>query len=174
MIYIKILGCILILASSAGIGFFFSGELRNRIADLKELKKLIFLLRGDIRYANTPLPEAVQAMSVRHDGKYKHFLTVIAQRLNELGGVSFCSIWKNAVEKELGKTSLSKKDLADLGQLGENLGYLDKEMQINTLDLFISQVEEEITDLSRNVKEKSYLYNSLGVLGGIFITLIML
>jgi stage III sporulation protein AB len=174
LIYIKILGCILIITSSAGMGFFFSGELKNRIADLRELKKLIFLLRGDIRYANTPLPEAVQAMSVRHEGKYKQFLSVIAQKLNELGGVSFCSIWKSAVEKELQKTSLNKKDLSGLGQLGENLGYLDKDMQINTLDLYISQIEEEITDLSRNVKEKSYLYNSLGILGGIFITLVML
>lgn len=174
MIYIKILGCILIISSSAGMGFFFSGELKNRIGDLKELKKLIFLLRGDIRYAKTPLPEAVQAMAIRHEGKYKHFLTVIAQRLNELGGISFCSIWKSAVDKDLEKTSLSKKDLEGLAMLGENLGYLDMDMQINTLDLYISQIEEEIVDLSRNVKEKSYLYNSLGILGGIFITLIML
>lgn len=174
MIIIKIIGCILIITSSAGMGLYFSGELKNRIMDLRDLKKLIFLLRGDIRYANTPLPEAVQALSVRHDGKYKKFLSVIAEKLNELGGISFCSIWKEAVTKELENTSLSKKDLAGLGQLGETLGYLDKDMQINTLDLYISQIEEEIEELSHSVKEKSYLYNSLGIMGGIFITLIML
>lgn len=170
----KIIGCILIITSSAGMGWYFSGELKNRVDDLRELRKLIFLLRGDIRYANTPLPEAVQALSVRHGGKYKHFLTVIAERLNELGGISFCNIWKSAVTKELENTSLSKSDLASLGQLGETLGYLDKDMQINTLDLYISQIEEEIEYLSRSVKEKTYLYNSLGIMGGIFITLIML
>ena len=174
MIYIKIIGCILIITSSAGMGWYFSGELKNRVLDLRELRKLIFLLRGDIRYANTPLPEAVQALSIRHDGKYKQFLAEIAERLNELGGISFCTIWKNSVTKKLDNTSLSKKDLSGLGQLGENLGYLDKDMQMNTLDLYISQIEEDIGDLSRNVKEKSYLYNSLGVMGGIFITLIML
>ncbi len=174
MLIIKVIGCILILTSSAGMGFYFSSELKNRIIDLKELKKIIFLLRGDIRYANTPLPEAVQALSLRHDGKYKTFLSNIAERLNELGGISFCTIWKEAVAKELNDTSLSKKDLAGLGQFGENLGYLDKDMQINTIDLYISQIEEEIKDLSHNVKQKSYLYNSLGILGGIFITIIML
>ncbi len=174
MVIIKIIGCILIITSSAGMGLYFSSELKNRIMDLRDLKKLIFLLRGDIRYANTPLPEAVQALSVRHDGKYKKFLSVIAEKLNELGGISFCSIWKEAVTKELENTSLSKKDLAGLGQLGETLGYLDKDMQINTLDLYISQIEEEIEELSHSVKEKSYLYNSLGIMGGIFITLIML
>lgn len=174
MVIIKIIGCILILTSSAGMGLYFSGELKNRINDLKELKKIIFLLRGDIRYANTPLPEAVQALAIRHEGKYKKFLSKIAERLNELGGVSFCTIWKEAVLKELENTSLSRKDLAGLGQLGENLGYLDKDMQINTIDLFLEQIEEEIKELSHNVKQKTYLYNSLGVLGGIFITIIML
>ncbi|WMJ87644.1 stage III sporulation protein AB [Anaerocolumna sp. MB42-C2] len=174
MIIIKVIGCILILTSSAGMGIYFSSELKNRIMDLRELKKIIFLLRGDIRYANTPLPEAVQALSYRHEGKYRTFLSVIADRLNELGGVSFCTIWKEAVVKELNNTSLSKKDLTSLGQFGENLGYLDKDMQINTIDLYISQIEDEIKELSHNVKQKSYLYNSLGVLGGIFITIIML
>ncbi len=174
MIFLKIIGCVLIITSSTGMGWYFSGELKNRISDLKELKKLLFLLRGDIRYANTPLPEAVQALSIRHNGKFKQFLTVIANRLFELGGVSFCNIWKEAVEKELENTSLSKKDLIGLSQFGENLGYLDKDMQINTLDLYISQLEEEINDLSQNVKQKSYLYNSLGIMGGIFIIIVML
>jgi stage III sporulation protein AB len=156
------------------MGWYFSSELRNRIADLKELKKIIILLRGDIRYANTPLPEAVQALAIRQEGKYKLFLSEIADRLKELGGISFQTIWKETIEKKLDNTSLSKKDLEYLGQLGENLGYLDKDMQINTLDLYLSQIEEEIKELTRNVKEKTYLYNSLGVMGGIFITIIML
>lgn len=170
----KIVGCILILSSSAGMGMYFSGELRGRIQDLKDLKRIIMLLRGDIRYANTPLPEAVQALSVRHDGKYKVFFSKIAEKLLELGGISFGDIWKEAVKNELTNTSLSKKDLSGLAQFGENLGYLDKEMQLNTIDLYLSQIEEEIKELSKNVKEKSYLYNSLGILGGIFIMILML
>ncbi len=156
------------------MGWYFSSELKTRIKDLKELKKLIYLLRGDIRYANTPLPEAVQALSIRHEGKYRQFLSVIADRLHELGGLSFYQIWKEAVDKELNKTSLSTKDRNGLISLGETLGYLDKDMQMNTLDLYISQLEDEIIDLSKNVKEKSYLYSSLGIMGGIFITIIML
>ncbi|MDF2951843.1 MAG: hypothetical protein K0S18_1426 [Anaerocolumna sp.] len=174
MLWIKIIGCILIITSCTGMGWYFSSELKNRISDLRDLRKIIILLRGDIRYANTPLPEAVQALSVRQEGKYKVFLSEIAEKLNELGGKSFQSIWKETIDKKLDNTSLSKKDLEHLGQLGENLGYLDKDMQINTLDLYLSQIEEEIKELTRNVKEKTYLYNSLGVMGGIFITIIML
>lgn len=172
--FIKILGCVLILASSAGMGMYFSGELKGRIRDLKELRRIITLLRGDIRYANSPLPEAVQALSVRHDGRYKKFLQTAAERLNEYEGVTFNDIWKEAANKGLENTSLSKKDLMNLTQFGENMGYLDKEMQLNTIDLYLSQIEEEIKELSKNVREKTYMYNTLGILGGIFLTIIML
>ncbi len=171
---LKIIGCALIILSSAGMGFFFSNEMRCRIDDLRELRKLVMLLRGDIRYGNTPLPEAVTAIARRHKGSFTAFFTKVSARLNELSGLTFQEIWKEAVEKELLDTSLSKRDKMQLLQFGENLGYLDKDMQMNTLDLFLSQLEEETRELTKSAKEKSYLYNSLGIMAGIFISIIML
>lgn len=170
----KIVGCILVILSSTGIGFFFSNEIKCRIEDMKELRKLIVLLRGDIRYANTPLPEAINAIARREVGRFQKFLSGVSEKLNELSGSTFSEIWKSAVEKDLTDTSLTKKDKLHLIQFGDNLGYLDKEMQMNTLDLFITQMEDEIKELSKTVKEKSYLFNSLGIMAGIFITIIML
>lgn len=170
----KIIGCILVIASSAGLGFFFSNELKCRIEDLRELRKLIVLLRGDIRYANTPLPEAISAIARRHDGCYKAFLSNVSSKLRDLSGVTFSQIWKEAVGKDLAATSLGAKDKHGLVQFGDNLGYLDKDMQMNTLDLYITQLEDEISELSKTVKEKAYLFNSLGIMAGIFISIIML
>lgn len=169
----KIIGCVLVIASSAGIGFFFSSEMRCRIEDLKELKKLIGLLKGDIRYANTPLPEAVSAIARRHSGNFSAFFRFVSSALQELSGQTFSDIWKLAAEKELLSTSLTKKDKLQLVQFGENLGYLDKDMQMNTFELYLSQVEEEIADLTKSAKEKAYLYNSLGIMAGVFISIIM-
>jgi stage III sporulation protein AB len=174
MLITKMIGCILVILSSAGMGFFFSNEVKCRIEDLKELRKLIVLLRGDIRFGNTPLPEAVSAIARRHKGYYAPFFTKVSTRLNELSGITFQDIWKDAVENELNDTALSKKDKLQLLQFGENLGYLDKDMQMNTLELFLSQLEDEINELSKTVKEKAYLYNSLGIMAGIFVSIIML
>lgn len=174
MLIFKLIGALLVIFSSGAMGFYFSNELKSRIHDLKELKKIIILLRGDIQYANTPLPEAVQALSKRHSGGYKKFLHNVGKRLLELNGVSFSVIWNEAAQQYLQNTSLVKEDFELLNQLGESIGYLDKNMQINTLDLYLAQVEEKIGELSQTVKEKSYLYNSLGLMGGIFITIILL
>lgn len=174
MILMKIIGCILVIASSTGIGFYFSSEIRSRIDDLKELRKLIGLLRGDIRYASTPLPEAISSIYRRHSGKFQSFFEYVSTRLNEMSGTTFNEIWKAAVEKKLENTSLNRKDKLHLIQFGENLGYLDKEMQINTIDLYLTQLEDELKELSGTVKEKAYLYNTLGILAGIFITIILI
>lgn len=174
MFIMKIIGCILVITSSTGMGFFFSNEMRCRIEDLKELRKLIGLLRGDIRYANTPLPEAISSITRRHNGNYHAFFKYISTKLNEMSGHTFSEIWKEAVHKELSSTSLSKKDKLHLIQFGENVGYLDKDMQMNTIDLFISQLEDEIKELSKTIKEKAYMFNTLGIMAGIFIIIILI
>ncbi|HBI72017.1 MAG TPA: stage III sporulation protein AB [Lachnospiraceae bacterium] len=173
MLAIKIIGCVLVIASSTAMGFFFSNEMKCRVDHLKELKKLIVLLRGDIRYANTPLPEAISSIARKSPDIFKTFFQSTSQRLQELSGQTFAEIWKDAVNKELTETSLTKKDKQHLAGFGENLGYLDKDMQINTLDLYITQLEDEITETSKTVKEKAYLYNSLGIMAGIFISIVM-
>ncbi len=169
----KIIGCILVIISSAGVGFYFSSEIRSRIEDLKELRKLVSLLRGDIRYASTPLPEAIHSISRRHNGSFHDFFDFISLQLNELSGLTFSQIWKTATESELMNTSLTKKDKLLLIQFGETLGYLDKDMQMNTIDLYIAGLEEEIDDLSKTAKEKTYMFRTLGITFGIFITIIM-
>jgi stage III sporulation protein AB len=169
----KIIGCILVIGSSSAVGFYFSGELKSRIEDLKELRKLIGLLRGDIRYANTPLPEAIYAITRRHSSRFDLFFQYVSKQLSELSGETFSAIWRKAVELELLNSALTKKDKSNLIQLGENLGYLDKEMQLNTIDLYLSQIEDEITELSKTAKERGYLYNTLGIMAGVFITIVM-
>lgn len=174
MYVIKVIGCILVISSTTGMGFFFSSEMKGRIEDLREFRKLVVLLRGDIRYANTPLPEAISSLARRHNGRFHAFFEKVSIKLQELSGQTFSEIWKAAVGNEMKDTSLTKKDKLQLIQFGENLGYLDKDMQLNTLDLYISQLEDELTELSKSVKEKSYIYNSLGIMAGIFLTIIML
>lgn len=169
----KIIGCIMVVASSAGVGFYLSSEMKGRIEDLKELYKLVSLLKGDIRYASTPLPEAIQSISRRHQGRFFAFFNNISLQLEERPGQTFAEIWRSAVSCGLVNTSLSKKDKSHLIQFGDTIGYLDKDMQMNTLDLYLSQLDYEITDLSKTVKEKSYLYRTLGITSGIFIIILM-
>lgn len=168
------MGAILVILSTGAMGFYFSVILKERISDLKELNKLILLLRGDIRYAGTPLPEAVGSLAYRTEGEYRRFLLSVQEELDKLEGRTFNEIWRDCVDRELVDTSLNKKDKLLLTRLGENLGYLDKEMQLNTIDLYITQIQGELDDAVDNVKEKARLYNMLGIMAGVFITIVLI
>jgi stage III sporulation protein AB len=113
-------------------------------------------------------------MARRSSGYFEVFLKNVSGKLSELSGATFFEIWREAVEKDLIDTSMAKKDKCQLIQLGENLGYLDKDMQLNTLDLYLSRLDEEIADLTKTAKEKTYLFRSLGIMAGIFISIIMI
>lgn len=174
MLIVKIIGCALVVASSAGIGFYFSCVLRARAEELMELKKILILLRGNIRYANTPLAEALNTISLRHKGEIQPFLSWVSQQMDEMQGKTIAEIWRQGVEEQMKGLSLTKKDKEALIGFGNNLGYLDKEMQLGTIDLYVATLEAEIAEITRTMKEKTYLYNSLGFMGGVFLIIILM
>lgn len=173
MLIVKLVGCVLVILSSAGIGFYFSCQLKARIEELLELKKILMLLRGNIRYASTPLAEALESISLRHHGELKDFLQYVSSQMEQMQGKTISDIWKDGVEKKIKGLSLTKTDKEALIGFGNNLGYLDKEMQLSTIDLYVATIETEIEEATRTVKEKTYLYNSLGLMAGIFLTILL-
>lgn len=171
---IKFIGAILVIASSTGIGLYFSMMTRGRVKDLKMLKKDIYLLRGDIRYGNTPLPESIAMLSRRSNDRFKLFFGTIAMEIEKLDGLTFVEIWDKGIQTALGDTFLNETDKENLKRLGDTLGFMDQDMQIKSIDLFIEQLEEELAEAIRTEKEKTRLYNLLGVLCGIFITVVLI
>lgn len=171
---LKILGAALTITSCAALGFYCSNELNTRLKQLRELKKYLTILRGDIRYGGTPLPEAIHNLARRTPGAFRTFLTHVAEQLMQSGGGTFSEIWSVCVEKDLKNTSLTETDKEGLARFGDNLGYLDREMQVNTIDLYLNTLQEEIRDQASVVKERTRLYNILGIMAGIFITIIMI
>lgn len=171
---LKLIGAIMTISSCTALGFYFSNELNTRLKQLQELKKYITILRGDIRYGGTPLPEAIQNLARRSPGFFHLFLTNVSELLYASGGGTFSEIWGQCVEKYLKDTSFLESDKENLIRFGENLGYLDREMQISTIDLYLNQLQEEIKEQAVVVKERTKLYNLLGIMAGIFITIVMI
>lgn len=172
--YFKLIGSVLVICSTAAIGFYFSSMIQGRIRDLIELKKTIYIMRGDIQYGNTPLPEAISSIGRRSRNHFKQFFLGVSEGLMKQEGETFFTIWSQGVEELLVETYLTKKDKESLSRLGEHLGYLDKQMQLKTIDLYVEQLEMELKETTDTMKDKMRLYNTLGVLSGIFITIILL
>lgn len=70
-------------------------------------------------------------------------------------------------------TALSKTDRQTLAALGEHLGFLDRETQERTLLLYLEQVDAELGVLREHRQERCRLYTSLGIMGGLFLAVIL-
>lgn len=171
---IKLVGACLVILSSTGIGLYFSSITRGRLQDLKDLKKNMFSLRGDIQYGNTPLPDAMEGLAQRCNDNFTLLFSSVANELKNRGGCTFSVIWDKGIEEHLKQSYLSVNDRRQLTKLGDTLGYLDKDMQTKNIDLYIEQLDVELDEAITTMKEKTRLYNMLGVLFGIFITIVMI
>lgn len=171
---LKLFGAFLVIGASTGLGFSMSYDLRKRIDDLKYLRKIILMLRGEVKYMKSPLGEAFLNIGGRIKEPFKSFLESLAAELDDLGGKTFLEIWSTRIKNDLKELKINKQDLFQLEKIGENLGYLDGEMQLATIDLYVEQLEEEIKIAQESIGSKSRIYNCLGVMGGIFVAILMM
>lgn len=171
---IKIVGACLVILSCTSLGLYFSSLVQGRVTDLKALKKNITILRGDIKYGNTTLPEAIGALARRNSDTFKEFFAAIEGELLNSSGLSFIQIWDKGIKTCLKNSYMNQSDREQLNRLGETLGYLDKEMQLKTIDFYVEQLDHELIDAVNTMKEKTRLYNMLGILFGLFLTVVFI
>lgn len=132
------------------------------------------MLRGEIKYANTPLTEALSSIAFRVPEPWKDFLKEITEAMEAYDGDTFASIFQKMQKKYLDGTSLLSKDMSRLADFGANLGYLDKEMQLGSIDLYLEELEGELKDAGKKIEKNSKLYRIMGMAVGVLILLIIL
>ena len=80
---IRAAGAVLVVAGAAGLGTFFSSRLLLRLRLLEDLRKLVFLLKGEILYGNSSLEEAFARAGGRLDGRIGRFAEMVAEGIGE-------------------------------------------------------------------------------------------
>lgn len=164
----------MILAACAGLGFGRGQEYKKRIQELLILKKMLLMLRGEIRYARTPLPEAFSNIGHKLNSSVGTFLQSVAKRLETQSGESLAEIWQETLHQTLDKTALTREDKSQLEKFGTQLGYLDREMQIATIEFQLEQLEELLGRLEKEQGKKSRVCSCMGIFAGVMLNLILL
>lgn len=169
----KLAGCILIIAGSSGLGVWMAQWYNRRLETLENLRQMIILLKGQILYANAPLEEAFDTIGRRTEGVLAGLFLKISERIRTQNGEPFNSLWKEEVGLLAQEAPLSRKDRQVLSSLGEHLGFLDRDMQERNLLLYLEQLDLDIGKLREQKQERGRLYISLGVMGGLFLSILL-
>ena len=170
---VRIIGAVLVLSGAAGLGRFYAMRFTCRLQILEELRRLLYLLKGEILYANASLEEAFSNTGGRGTGPMKELFEQVADRLGKRQGETFRQMWEEETERIRGTLPLTQEDICQMKDFGRQLGYLDRQMQERTILLYLEQLEHTIDNLRKHRKEQCRLYASLSVAGGLFFIIIM-
>lgn len=159
------LGCLI-------FGLTKSANLHKRLELLEELRRVLMLLSGEIRYIHSPLPEAFRRVGQKAAEPFGTFFKAVA---DDMEGDEKKPLWE-LFQKERRRfqgTALQKEDIELLLELGKQMGYLDITMQLRTLELYGTMLEEVIQKAAGDYSGKARMYRYLGVLGGLFLVVLL-
>lgn len=169
---LKWLGIGLMIGACSAIGLSMGRDLKKRVTQLQELRRMTGMLQGEIQYAKSPMTEAFRHVAGRIKEPFSDFLTHTAEDMEKFSGESFCEIFSRNAEEDLKGSGLLKEDMEQLTGFGEHLGYLDQEMQLRTIDLYRTQLIETCEAASEEFKNKEKVYRYLGVCMGLFLAIL--
>lgn len=166
--FLKTLGCILILGSCSLIGFIYGENLRNRLIQLKEIQQALYQLENEIVYTRTSLPEIFFHVAQKCNRPIKNIFLDVSKLLynNEVNSVY--EGFRKAIKLNEDLISLKKEDIDVLSDLAKSLGESDVEGQKSILSLSINNLKKQVNTaeiiMQKNIKMYRYLGFSFGAI----------
>jgi stage III sporulation protein AB len=170
---IKLIGAMLILAASTGVGFHFAGRVADRPGQIRELRSCLSVLRTEIDYGSRTLSEACRRISGSAEGPVGRLFMEIARRLEEADGATTRECVRMAVESRWGSTSLGAGEKAVLLQLGEVLGGSSRMDQLHHLEVAEASLDAEEAKARDDRERYAKMYRTVGFLAGALVVILM-
>ncbi len=166
---IKYLTLILILSSTTYIGILISKKYLNRVKDLKEIKNALNIFIAKIKFTYEPIPQTFNEISQKVKPNIANIFKEASKKMeNENAGKA----WEKALEES--NTSMTKEDVEILKKLGNLLGKVDIEGQVNEVELVENFLDTQI-ELAEEEKQKYVkMYKTLGVTIGLAVVIILI
>lgn len=169
----KIAGALLIVAATTLMGRKAAWEIEEEYRQMQYVQQLIYMLQSEIKYSRAYLGEAFLHIREWAKEPYRSWLGTMSRQMECKDQGLFSLIWERGISQYLGETKLPDEELRRLAELGGKLGTADMEMQLKTLELYQEQVALALSEKREGMRTKIRLCHCLGVMGGIFLTVLL-
>lgn len=161
MYMFKVMGGMLIIFACAALGVEKGRELSIHRRELEELQRVFTLIQTKIEYIKLPFMELFAGMD-------SDWLLNISEELKEFQKRSFHEVWTASIDTHFKQSLLTKSELEELKQIGKHIS------RPEAIRLYLIQLENAIQTTREEEKEKKKLYQSMGILTGIFLVLVLI
>lgn len=176
--FLKLFGAAFVIAGCSALGIGYGRKLNLHLEELRFLRELYRMIRGEIRYTKEPFPEVMLEVSSRIKEPYASLFVQAHRAFEEQGSLQFPQWFRSytsgTLESYRRERGMTDEEWEQFLSLGGQTGYLDLDMQIGTLKLSGERWETWIREAESQIGPKRRIGSCLGVLGGVFLTILLL
>ncbi|MEG0872558.1 MAG: hypothetical protein RSD14_00520 [Clostridia bacterium] len=172
MFVFKLIVSIAIVLTTGYIGMMKAKRLKTREYVLREMVTFLNLVRNDIRYMLSILPNAYEVARQKLSTPLKIAIGQIVEDM--LVTNSEILVNKSIVDNISSISSLTEYDKNIFISTLKNLGRSDLESQINIIENGITIIENQISEANEVKLANSKLYKTIGVISGLMIVVIFI
>lgn len=171
---LKIAGAVLLIFSGTIYGFKMGDEYVKRISSLKDMKKYMILLDGELKYNKTPIRLALGKISLREKSSLHKFLKNVSEIMTE----NPLKNLKDAFEEsafilEEDESYLRSDDIKKLMSFAGTVVNLDDESTHSSFECYIKELDMDICEALSDKDNKVKIYRTIGVMAGMLVTVII-
>ena len=138
------------------------------------IRHIIYMIKGELEYSSAPLSEVFGRISARVREPYRQWLGAMEKQVENREEDAFLKIWMRSVDKYLKELHLKSEHSIQLKELGTYLGQTDGASESRNLQLYLGRLELEIEKVREGMASKKRIGNCLGVMGGIFLVVLLI
>ena len=164
---LKVLGSILVIGASAGIGINNINSLKKRVSALCEISEFMNVIKIKITYELCDIPSALASLSSKY---------YIAKKCHDhiKSGKSLKDAWGFAIDGLGEEMHLKSQDKSLLKDFCVCLGETDIEGQISNVDMFLELLKKNISESKSKLNDKSKVILSTSMFAGLLISILLI
>lgn len=163
----------MILAGCSGLGCNCVSRYAGRIRMLAELEQALQYLYGEIEYSGCDMIELMEKLAMRQ-GYFEALWRNMGNSLQGYDGQGFFVHWKRALEAVKETGFLKSEDMELLYSIGANLGNMDRQTQLHTLNIFQRRLSEILMQARREYREKAKVSSIAWITAGLLLSLVLI
>ena len=141
-------------------------RLELRVQRLDLLERFCMAVSAELRYLLPPVGTLLRTLAGRECFAELSFLQDAAEHTE-----AFPNGWRKAVAAD---RHLREEERAVLQTVGDTLGQMDAEGQLAALGLCAERLREMRETAARQMQGRGQMYRSMGILGGIFLVILLI
>lgn len=170
---LKITGMCFIILGCSGLGWYTAERYAIRIRMLCEFEQALQFLYGEIEYSGCDMIELFDKLAFR-GGYFGEFWLRMSGNLRGHDGMRLEEHWKRTLPQISDYNNFKEEDLEILLGIGANLGNLDRQTQLHTIEIFQKRLQDIILTARMEYKGKAKVSCVVGVTVGIFLSLLLI